>query len=351
MFLLDAETAHGLSLGALSFINKIGMVNVLFPRSRKESSNGFILKNVHFKNRLGIAPGLDKNGDYIAALARLGVGHIELGTVTPRAQGGNTKPRLFRLTEHEAVINRMGFNNLGVANLVNNIKRYKNSKYYELNHPLHLSPVIGVNIGKNLDTSLDNAISDYIYCLNEAYEHADYLTANISSPNTENLRDLQQSNYLDNFLSQLVYAHREMANNTGIYKPLALKIAPDVSEQELHTICDLCCKHHVDILIISNTTISHNLLFDKNGDKIAGGLSGKPILERSNIVLQQAVDYLATIPNQSSDKDKLALIGVGGISSYQDAQSKLLIGSDLVQIYSGMVYQGPGLIKEILDNT
>lgn len=342
LFLLEAEKAHKITLKSLKILDKLGILGLLnsfnfFNKNNKKTNYSLKLLNLDFPNRIGLAAGLDKNGEYLSALSKLGFGFIEIGTVTPRPQGGNPKPRLFRLKKHSAIINRMGFNNLGIDNLINNVRNFKKNKSNNI--------ILGINIGKNFDTPIepiDLAVQDYIICLEKAYIYSDYIAVNISSPNTENLRLLQKADYLDVLLSKIKNKQLELNNKYDKYTPLALKIAPDLTIEEVNNIGNLCIKYNIDILIATNTTNNHELLFDKNNNKIAGGLSGQPLFSRSNIILQQIINKFT----ENNYRDKIIIIAVGGINSAADAKVKFDLGADLVQIYSGLVYQGLSLVKD-----
>jgi dihydroorotate dehydrogenase len=279
-----------------------------------------------FPNPVGLAAGLDKNGDYIDALAALGFGFIEIGTVTPRPQPGNPKPRLFRIPEASAIINRMGFNNLGVDHLVRNVQgmRYRG--------------ILGINIGKNFDTPIERATDDYLSCLTKVYPHASYVTVNISSPNTKNLRQLQQSDELGQLLGALKAEQTRLADLHGKYVPLALKIAPDLDTEQVIAIADLLRAHRIDAVIATNTTLSRQGVENLPHGAEAGGLSGAPVRLQSTTVVKQLSIAL---------QGELPIIGVGGILSGLDAQEKIKAGASLVQIYSGLIYRGPELITEI----
>lgn len=278
-------------------------------------------------NPVGLAAGLDKNGECIKELAALGFGFIEIGTVTPRPQYGNPKPRLFRIPEHQAVINRMGFNNDGIDALIKNVKAAK------------FNGILGINIGKNATTPIDEAVDDYLLCLEKSYPHASYITVNISSPNTKNLRDLQGANELINLLTQLKNRQSQLHSIHGKYVPLAVKIAPDLDETQIQSIAQTVLQTEMDGIIATNTTIDKSKLGQHPLAQEAGGLSGAPVREASNHVLAALVREL---------DGKIPVIGVGGILSGSHAAEKLRLGATAVQIYSGMVYRGTGLIKECL---
>lgn len=278
-----------------------------------------------FPNVIGLAAGLDKNGAHLDALATLGFGHIEVGTVTPHPQPGNPRPRLFRLPAAQAVINRMGFNNLGVDALVANVQR---SAY---------RGILGINIGKNKDTPNVQALDDYLICLDKVYAHASYVTVNISSPNTQQLRDLQKDEALDALLSAIKFRQAALAQQHGKYVPIALKIAPDLDESQIAAIAALLMVHQVDAVIATNTTLARDAVQGLPHAAEAGGLSGAPVRDASLGVIRTLARHL---------QGSLPIIGVGGILSGRDAVEKINAGAKLVQLYSGLIYRGPGLVKE-----
>lgn len=318
MFSLDAEKAHHLTLSLLKKADTFGFV------TQTVEQNPVRCMGIEFPNAVGLAAGLDKNGEYIDALAELGFGFIEIGTVTPRPQDGNEKPRLFRIPEAKAIINRMGFNNHGVDALVENVK---NSQF---------QGVLGINIGKNADTPVEQATQDYLICLEKVYHYASYVTVNISSPNTKNLRSLQSGSALTELLSSLKQKQYELAQHYQHYVPLVLKVAPDLTSDEIPFIAEQILKYKFDGLIVSNTTLSREGVEDlPHGDE-GGGLSGVPVFEKSTECLRQFAQVL---------KGRVPLIGVGGICSADDAQAKIDAGATLVQLYSGLVYEGPKLVQ------
>jgi len=321
LFCLDAETAHHLTLHALKATHALGLTPKLGAACRLRTVMG-----LNFPNPVGLAAGLDKNGDYIDALAALGFGFIEIGTVTPRPQPGNPKPRLFRIPEANAIINRMGFNNLGVDHLVRNVQamRYRG--------------ILGINIGKNFDTPIERATDDYLACLVKVYPHASYVTVNISSPNTKNLRQLQQADELGQLLGALKAQQEKLAEQHGKYVPLALKIAPDLDTEQVIAIADLLKLHRIDAVIATNTTLSRKGVESLPHGAEAGGLSGAPVRLQSTAVVKQLSLAL---------QGEVPIIGVGGILNGLDAHEKIKAGASLVQIYSGLVYRGPELIEEI----
>lgn len=282
---------------------------------------------IGFSNPVGLAAGLDKNGDYIDALAELGFGFIEIGTVTPKPQLGNEKPRLFRLKQAEAIINCMGFNNLGVEHLIDNVKR------------CHYKGNIGINIGKNAVTPVENAADDYVYCLERVYPYASYITVNISSPNTKNLRDLQSGTALTELLHTIKERHVQLATDYGFYVPLVLKVAPDLEESQIDYISEQLIDFEIDGLIATNTTLSRVGVEDlPHGDE-AGGLSGRPVSFISTQVLQQFSERL---------QGQVEIIGVGGIDSGDKAVKKIQSGATMVQLYSGLIFRGPGLVQSCI---
>ncbi|MFI4954814.1 MAG: quinone-dependent dihydroorotate dehydrogenase [Gammaproteobacteria bacterium] len=323
LFTLPPERSHHLTLVSLQLLAKTH----LWPKQRTTSASTQLMGLI-FPNRLGLAAGLDKNGDYITGLAALGFGFIELGTVTPKPQIGNPKPRLFRLPEADALINRMGFNNKGIDHLI-----------ARLQHCHKPDALIGINIGKNATTPVANAVDDYIIGLQKAYPWADYITINISSPNTKNLRDLQQGSMLTELLEKLKTQQKILAEQAQIYKPLVVKIAPDLNEEELKWLAEQIVRFKIDGVIATNTTVSRKGVEGLPHDYEQGGLSGRPLMETSTQVLKILRKELGV---------KFPLIGVGGIMSAADAAEKIAAGANLLQIYTGLIYRGPKLIKEIL---
>ena len=279
-----------------------------------------------FPNAIGLAAGLDKNADHIESLAALGFGFIEVGTITPRPQPGNDKPRMFRLTDEQALINRMGFNNKGVEHLVRQIS---NRRY---------DGILGVNIGKNLTTPLASAHEDYLHCMQRVYEHADYITVNISSPNTPGLRDLQLGESLELLLSTLKNAQRELCQQHGRYVPLAVKIAPDMADADITLFADTVKRHGIDGVIAGNTTSSRQAVQNSPHADEAGGLSGQPLTHRAQEVIRVLAQRL---------HGEVPIIGCGGIMTATDAAAHRDAGADLLQIYTGLIYRGPQLINDI----
>lgn len=327
LFALDAETAHEVTLKLLNIAHKSGLSQLLYPSVCDKPVN---VMGLNFKNPVGLAAGLDKNGDYINALAALGFGFIEIGTITPRPQPGNPKPRLFRLPEHQAIINRMGFNNLGMDHLLNQVKQN------------HYSGILGINIGKNFDTPIENAVNDYLIGLRKAYPAASYVTINISSPNTQNLRQLQQGDESRKLISALKEEQSKLQQKYKKYVPLALKIAPDLTSVDIARIAKLLLEFEIDGVIATNTTISRDMIANHPLAKEAGGLSGAPIKDKSTAVVEILSAEL---------QGKIPIIAVGGILSAKDAQEKFAAGASLVQIYSGLIYKGPQLLANIVNDT
>lgn len=329
IFKLDAEKAHNL---AISFLKYFPNLATLFVVNKKYENLVQNVCGLEFKSPVGMAAGFDKNAEIVSALHRFGFGFIEAGTVTPKAQVGNDKPRIFRLKEDEAIINRLGFNNKGFGFFTNNVARIKVNKAFQASQNL----ILGINIGKNKDS--ENAITDYLFLLEKFYAKASYITLNISSPNTKNLRDLQNEDQLDLFLSAIIDKKNALKSAANIETPIFLKIAPDLTLDEQKTIAAAILKNKIDAIIISNTTISRpkNLL-NKNLHE-QGGLSGKPLFALSNEVLRNF--YQLT-------KGQIPLIGVGGVVSAKDAYVKIKLGASLVQIYSSFIYQGFGTVERI----
>lgn len=321
LFRLDAETAHGMTLSALDLADRLGLAARLGGARVEDPVE---VMGLRFPNRVGLAAGLDKNADHLDALGALGFGFVEVGTVTPRPQDGNPKPRLFRLPEAGAIINRMGFNNAGVDHLV---ARVRASRY---------DGVIGINIGKNLTTPVERAVDDYLACLTKVHAHAHYITVNISSPNTPGLRNLQFGEHLDALLGALREEGRRLDRDTGRRVPLAVKIAPDMSPDEVGLVATALQANGIDAVIATNTTVDREAVAGLEHADEQGGLSGRPVLEPSNAVIRELRRRLPDMP----------LIGVGGIDSGEAARSKMAAGADLVQLYSGFIYRGPALVGE-----
>ena len=322
LFALDAEAAHAVTLAALDALDAVGCAalaageRVTCPRR---------VMNIDFPNPVGLAAGLDKNGDHLDSLAQLGFGFLEIGTVTPRAQPGNAKPRLFRLGPARAIINRMGFNNAGVEHLAG---RVRNARY---------RGVLGINIGKNFDTPLERAADDYLACLRQVYPMASYITVNISSPNTKNLRELQRSDELAPLLAALKQEQERQGDVHGKYVPLAVKIAPDLDSQQIAAIAGLLIQHRIDAVIATNTTLARDAVSGMRYAGEAGGLSGAPLTARACEVVRSLAREL---------DGALPIIGAGGIMSAADALAMADAGASLVQLYTGLVYRGPALVSE-----
>lgn len=326
LFSLDAERAHGIGLSALDWAWRTGTTPLLAGKVKPLPTK---LLGLEFPNPVGLAAGLDKNGEHIDALFALGFGFVEVGTVTPRPQEGNPKPRLFRLPRHGAVINRMGFNNAGVDALVKNVARSRNRR-----GPL------GINIGKNKDTPNEEALSDYLICLEKVYPLADYVTVNISSPNTAGLRELQEEQALRHLVAGLREAQERLAGVHGRRVPMLVKVAPDLSESDINAAARVLGELEVDGVIATNTTINRDGVEGHPRAAQAGGLSGAPLLAQSTFVLRR---LRARLP------ERIPLIGVGGIQSGADAVAKMAAGASLVQCYSGLIYRGPTLVGECVD--
>ena len=325
LFAMDPETAHNLTLPWLKRAAALGLTGLIAkpqPDPRK-------VMGITFPNPVGLAAGLDNDGAYIDGLATMGFGSIEIGTVTPRAQAGNPKPRMFRLPAANAIINRMGFNNGGVDAFVSNVQA---SRFYQ-----DKQGVLGLNIGKNADTPIERAAEDYLHCLNKVYPYASYVTVNISSPNTKNLRQLQGASELDALLSQLKDAQNRLADQHKRYVPVTLKIAPDIDSEQVKSIAEALLRHKIDGVIATNTTITRDAVKGIEHGAEAGGLSGAPVFELSNRVIRALKAELG---------DALPIIGVGGIFSGEDAKAKIAAGASLVQLYSGLIYRGPALVRE-----
>lgn len=320
LFSLNAETAHHLGLSMLHYLPDFCFAK---PRSMPVNVMGLA-----FPHPVGLAAGFDKNGEHLQALAKLGFSFIEVGTVTPRAQLGNEKPRLFRLPSADAIINRMGFNNLGVDVLVANVEK------------ADFQGILGINIGKNKDTPLQQAAEDYLYCLRKVYRYASYVTINISSPNTPDLRQLQQRDYLSNLLSQLREEQLQLADMHQFYVPLVVKISPDESDEQLKQIGEIVLSFGLDGMIATNTTCERAAVQHVQYGNEQGGLSGPPLLEQSTHCLKILKEVVG---------EQVTLIGSGGIDNPHAAAEKLQAGASLVQVYTGLIYQGPDLVKTLVD--
>ncbi|WP_432473067.1 quinone-dependent dihydroorotate dehydrogenase [Amphritea sp. HPY] len=322
LFKLDPETSHDLTLNSMNLMATMGLTKFM---GAKQVSAPVEVMGIKFPNPVGLAAGLDKNGVAIDGMAGLGFGFVEVGTVTPRPQPGNPKPRMFRIPEHQAIINRMGFNNLGVDTLLKNIEKSR------------FDGVLGINIGKNFDTPVENAIDDYLICMRKVYDKATYITVNISSPNTPGLRTLQFGDSLNELLDALKTEQARLASLHGKYVPVAVKIAPDMSEEEFAMVAASLKSYEIDAVIATNTTMSREGVENSPFAQEAGGLSGVPVRNSST----KAIRILA----RELD-GKLPIIGVGGITNGFDAAEKIEAGASLVQVYSGFIYRGPQLIGE-----
>ncbi|PJI34382.1 quinone-dependent dihydroorotate dehydrogenase [Acinetobacter pseudolwoffii] len=322
LFSLAPERAHELTLSLLKSSHKMGLMR------QNVTAKPVTCMGIEFPNPVGLAAGLDKNGAYIDALAGQGFGFIEIGTITPRPQAGNPHPRLFRLPQAKAIINRMGFNNDGVDQLVENVKAAK------------FKGILGINIGKNADTPVEKAVDDYLICLEKVYNYASYITVNISSPNTKNLRSLQSGDALTELLETLKKRQLELAQEYQHYVPLVLKVAPDLEKTDIAFIAKQLLKFSIDGLIVTNTTLSREGVEGLEHAEEAGGLSGAPVFEKSTACLAAFAEVL---------KGQIPLIGVGGILSGADAVAKKQAGASLVQVYSGLIYTGPELVKDCVD--
>ncbi len=320
LFFLSAERAHYFAMNCLSFLSNLGVLNYFFTTNYKPISQF----GLDFRNRLGMAAGFDKNAAYLHVLEDLGFGFVEIGTVTPRPQDGNPKPRLFRLKKEEALLNRMGFNNLGADAVVENLKKYRKNQM-----------IVGGNIGKNKDTPNETAYLDYEICFEKLFPYVDYFVINVSSPNTPNLRELQEKD----MLLKIIETIEKKQNQFGLKKPLLLKIAPDLNENQLDEIVYVYQNSILEGLIVSNTTIDRGIINDYSSYEALGngGLSGKPLADKTNSI----ISYL------KSKDNAMPIIGVGGIDSKVEADKKMALGCDLIQIYSGFIYQGPRLIEEL----
>jgi dihydroorotate dehydrogenase len=325
LFCLDPERAHDLTLSNLDRAERWGLLQGLVPKVADDPQT---LCGITFPNPVGLAAGLDKDGKHIDALATLGFGFLEIGTVTPKPQLGNPKPRMFRLSAAQGIINRMGFNNDGVDACVSRVRR---------SHFWNNGGVVGLNIGKNASTPIENAASDYITAMEAVYEIASYITINISSPNTQNLRALQGEEMLRSLLSELHTARERLSEQYGVRKPVFLKIAPDLNTEDIHLIADLIIEFGIDAIIATNTTIARDTVKHLEHGNESGGLSGAPVKIASTEIIEKLKKRLG---------NQLPIIGVGGIMSGTDAKEKIQAGASLIQLYSGLIYRGPALISE-----
>ncbi|MGQ7818478.1 quinone-dependent dihydroorotate dehydrogenase [Metapseudomonas furukawaii] len=325
LFSLSPETSHELSIDLIGAGGRLGLNRIL---TKSPASLPVKVMGLEFPNPVGLAAGLDKNGDAIDGFAQLGFGFIEIGTVTPRPQPGNPKPRLFRLPEAEAIINRMGFNNRGVDHL---LERVRAAKY---------DGVLGINIGKNFDTPVERAVDDYLICLEKVYAHASYITVNVSSPNTPGLRSLQFGDSLKQLLEALRQRQQALAAEQGRYVPLAIKIAPDMSDEETVMVARALLESGMDAVIATNTTLGREGVEGlPHGDE-AGGLSGAPVRDKSTHTVKVLAGELG---------GRLPIVAVGGVTEGRHAAEKIEAGASLVQVYSGFIYRGPALIREAVD--
>ncbi len=327
LFAIDAEKAHEFVLASMTAMSAAGLLKVA---SGPVVSDPFELLGLTFRNRVGLAAGLDKNAAHIDALSQLGFGFIEVGTVTPKAQSGNPKPRMFRLHEHQALINRLGFNNLGVETFLANVQR---SRWIN-----NEGGLIGLNIGKNASTPIEQAINDYVIALRAVYPQAAYVTVNISSPNTKNLRQLHSGHEFEQLLGTLKKEQAALTRQHRRAVPMLVKIAPDLDDNQIDAIANSLSRLKIDGVIATNTTLDRSAVKGHKHEQEAGGLSGAPVLQSSNTVIRK---LRAALPS------KYPIVGVGGIMSAADAQSKITAGADLVQIYTGLIYRGPQLVSEI----
>lgn len=323
LFQLPPEASHHVTFSSLNMLAKTPLINLLANKAQLPTQ----FLGLSLPNPVGLAAGLDKNAEYLQALGKLGFGFVEVGTVTPKAQVGNDKPRLFRLPKAEAIINRMGFNNLGVDQMLRNIDA---SQY---------DGVLGINIGKNKLTPQENAVDDYLYCLEHVYQHADYITVNLSSPNTPGLRDLQFGDEMVALLSAIKDKQLQLSSKYQSYVPIAVKIAPDMAEADVETVTQNLLDAQIDAVIATNTTISRDAVAHLPHGNEMGGLSGAPVRDK-------ATQVVATVKSVAGDK--LPIIGVGGIDSGSAALEKIAAGADVLQVYTGFIYKGPALIEEAI---
>jgi len=323
LFLFNPEVAHHLAMKSLKIANYLGLLNYV---TKKTQSKPRLLMGLKFDNPVGLAAGLDKNAEYIDCLSKLGFGFIEVGTVTPRPQPGNPKPRSFRLTKENGIINRFGFNNDGINKVIENIQKSK------------FKGILGINIGKNFDTPINKAVNDYLECFRKSYLFASYIVLNVSSPNTKNLRKLQEGENLEELLKAIKEEQKILHKKYNKYVPFLLKISPDNTNSQLSFICKLLIKYKIDGVIATNTTLSRDDVSNSKKRKESGGLSGLPLRASSLKTLK----YL-----QSKIMGKILIIGVGGVMSGKDGKEKIDNGADLIQIYSGLIFKGHKLIYEL----
>jgi dihydroorotate dehydrogenase len=345
LFGIDPEAAHDLTINSLAATQRTPLK---LAYAQKRVNDPVTIAGLQFPNRVGLAAGLDKNAQCIDAWDAMGFGFVEVGTVTPLGQAGNPKPRMFRIPEKQALINRLGFNNDGLDAFIANVKRsrfhsalhneYESEKHKTLQNRMEHRMILGLNIGKNAATPIERAVDDYLICLAGVYPYADYITVNISSPNTKNLRAPQSDEALDSLLGAISERRAELAQEHGFQKPIFLKIAPDLDDAQIKVIALTLKKHNIDGVVATNTTLARDAVQGLKHAEEAGGLSGAPVLQASNQVIRQ----LRTALGQT-----YPIIGVGGVLSGKDAQSKIDAGADAVQIYTGLIYQGPGLVGEV----
>lgn len=326
LFCLPAEASHHVALRAMKVGDALGASRLLAARVEARARAKTVM-GIEFPHVVGLAAGLDKNADYVEALAAMGFGSIEVGTLTPRPQPGNPKPRMFRLRSEQAIINRLGFNNKGIDHACSNITRLKRRG------------VIGVNIGKNFDTPVEQANADYLHCLRRCYALADYVTVNISSPNTPGLRNLQFGDEFNRLLDDLKAEQSRLAAEHAVYRPIAVKLAPDMTQQQIASCCESLLVRELDGIIATNTTLDRTAVASHPYAAEAGGLSGAPLSARSCEVLQCI---------RAEVGERMPVISVGGIMSAEHAQQRLAAGADLLQLYTGFIYHGPPLIEQIL---
>lgn len=327
LFKLDAEKAHDVSINGLRALQSLGLTPLLEPNLKNNPIN---IMGLNFPNRIGLAAGLDKSGQCINGFGSMGFGFVEVGTITPKPQSGNPKPRLFRLKEHNAIINRMGFNNPGIENAIDNI--IKSSKGY--------SGIVGVNIGKNKITPNAQALDDYMKGLRSFYNIADYIAVNVSSPNTSGLRELQSPEYARKLISPLMKERDLLSHQYEKIVPIAVKLDPDMQRDQIMALAELFLELKIDAVIATNTTVSRDKVQDHKLSQELGGLSGKPLHSQSNDAIHNFKNSL---------NDEIPIIGVGGISSKKDAEEKIEAGAKLLQIYTGLIYKGPALIRELVE--
>lgn len=321
-FSIDAEKAHLLGLKAIKLVHSLKLSRIVFGKPVIAPKQ---VMGLNFPNAVGLAAGLDKNGDFVDALSSVGFGFVEIGTITPRPQPGNPRPRLFRIPEAHAIVNRMGFNNKGVEHLIAQVKKVQSET------------IIGINIGKNFDTPVEKAADDYKLCLQQVYPLADYITINISSPNTPGLRTLQFGDELKHLLKTLKSEQSVLSNNWKKYVPLAVKIAPDMEDNDIKIIAELLLEQKIDAVIATNTTVSRSAVEGLPNADEQGGLSGMPVYQQSTHVVRVLSEHL---------QEQIPIIAAGGIFTAEDAKEKIKAGADLVQIYTGFIYRGSQLIQD-----